>query len=131
LRCDELSCADGATTVQDDGFCEIEVNVFWLGEHWDIIEEFNTFPERVTGGFACAECRRFRPHENHPVFDAPGDLHRSEVFEPFLAWVNDDLAKAVAVAVSGKPNGTTWAYLYPSDRFDRARRGKIDRDAKT
>jgi len=121
--CNTMSYHSGDIVEHHHGFCEITVNVWWLGEHWDIIEEYNTYPEKVAGGYACGECRRFRPQDNHPIFDSPGDLRRAEVFEPFLAWVNCDLAKAVAVAVSGEPGRMTWAYLFPSDRFDRARRG--------
>ena len=76
-------------------------------------------------------CREHRPDVTHPVCDSPLDLCRVEVFEPFLAWVNGDLANAVAVAVSGEPGRMTWAYLFPSGRFDRARRGKVERDEKT
>jgi len=37
--CHTMSYHSGDIVEHHDGFCEITVNVWWLGEHWDIINE--------------------------------------------------------------------------------------------
>jgi hypothetical protein len=56
---------------------EIVIYAEWLGFCWDILREFETFPQKVSGGYACSQC----PEDDCPVFDSPGALRRAEVFE--------------------------------------------------
>jgi hypothetical protein len=86
---------------------EIGIPIDWNDVFWDVIQWFETYPRRVPGGYVCREC----PEDTRLTFPTREELWRIEVFEPFLAWVNDDLAKAETVAVSGNPDGSTWARL--------------------
>jgi hypothetical protein len=86
---------------------EISIPVTWKDDCWDIIAGFETYPKRVAGGYVCRAC----PEDRRPVFPSREALWRAEVFEPFLKWVNDSLANAVAVSVSGTPDAMTRASL--------------------
>lgn len=88
---------------------EITISVEWQGFFWDILRDFETYPQRVPNGYVCSEC----PEDNRPVFSSREALWRAEVFEPFLKWVNHDLANAVAVSISGTPDEASWARLVP------------------
>ena len=93
-----------SATVTDD---EIIVAVNWDGICWDLLQDFETYPKRVPGGYVCREC----PANIRPVFPSRSGLWRAEVFEPFLQWVNQDLARAEAVSISGTRGRMTWASL--------------------
>jgi hypothetical protein len=45
------------------------------------------------------------------------------LFEPFLDWVNDDLAKAKLLALHGNPGYATWARLLRDDTSSEPLRG--------
>jgi hypothetical protein len=107
-------------TCLDIGFCKIdrvvtagltddEINVYinWQGTFWDMFDGFETYPRRVPNGYVCDQC----PENDRPVFPSREALWRAEVFEPFLVWVNDRLANAEAIALSGTPDRITWARL--------------------
>jgi hypothetical protein len=91
---------------------EISIPVDWHDINWDIIQWFEASPRRFQGGYVCDLC----PEDSRPVYSSREEFWRIEVFEPFLAWVNDDLAKAEAVSVSGTPGSMTWARLVRIDR---------------
>jgi hypothetical protein len=104
----------------DIGFCRIDrivtaslvddeiiIAVMWEGECWDMLRDFETYPKRVRDGYVCDEC----PEKHRLVFPSRDGLWRTEVFDPFLEWVNDDLVNAVAVSISGTPGSGTWARL--------------------
>jgi len=110
-------------TCLDIGFCkisrvvtaelaydEIGIAVIWDGICWDMLHFFETYPKRVPNGYVCDQC----PKDDRPVFPSREALWRAEVFEPFLEWVNHDLANSVAVSISGTPHLATWARLVPS-----------------
>jgi hypothetical protein len=86
---------------------EIEIVVNWEDTFWDFLRCFETFPKRVTGGYVCDQC----PKDSRPTFPSRYALWCAEVFEPFLQWVNDDLAHSSAVSISGSPDSATWAKL--------------------
>lgn len=86
---------------------EISVVVEWQGFLWDIIQDFETYPQRIPAGYACSQC----PEDVRPIFPTRKALWCAEVFEPFLEWVNQDLANAVAVSLSGTPDEASWARL--------------------
>ena len=106
----------------DIGFCGIirvvtaelvlgdEINILgnWDGTFWDMLRCFEAIPKRIPGGYVCDLCAE----DTRPVHSSRDDLWRSEIFEPFLAWVNDELACADVVFLPGTSNrGTTWARL--------------------
>jgi hypothetical protein len=88
----------------DDG---LNVSVVSEGTYWDTILDLDALPKRAPGGYVCDFCL-----EGHRrVFPSLEDLWRDHLFEPFLEWVNDDLAKAEALAISGTPDWVGWARL--------------------
>jgi hypothetical protein len=93
------------TAYVGDGDISIPIN--WHDTNWDIIQWFEGSPRRFQGGYVCDLC----PEDNRPVYSSREEIWRIEVFEPFLTWVNDDLAKAETVSVSGTPGSMTWARL--------------------
>ncbi len=88
---------------------EIGIAVEWDGVGWDMLRYFETYPMRILGGYVCSEC----PEDDRPVFPSREALWCAEVFEPFLEWVNHDLAGAAALSISGTPGRATWARLVP------------------
>ena len=114
-------------TCLDIGFCqisriltatlsydEISIAVVWNNECWDMLRYFETYPKRVPGGYVCEEC----PADSRPTFPSREALWRAEVFEPFLEWVNQNLAHAEAVSISGDPGRMTWARLVAGQGVD-------------
>ncbi len=88
---------------------EIAIAVEWHGLLWDILQDFETYPQRVSNGYVCEQC----PEDSRPVFASREALWRAEVFEPFLEWVNRDLANAVALSISGTLDDASWARFVP------------------
>lgn len=89
---------------------EIAINVDWQDTFWDVIQWFEAPPKKVPGGYVCDLC----PQDDRPVFSSREDLWNDHIFEPFLAWVNDDLATAEAISLSGTPDRITSARLAKS-----------------
>ena len=90
---------------------EISVYVIHQGENWDCILDVNAEPKRVPGGYVCKLC----PPESRPVFPNRPALWTDHLFEPFLDWVNESLAKAKWLALYGSPDYGTWGRLLPDD----------------
>jgi hypothetical protein len=83
---------------------ELDIAVEWRGTRWDLLRSFDAAPERVPGGYICGLC----PEANRPIFPSRDAVWRSDIFEPFLEWVNGELADAVGVSISGAPGSSTW-----------------------
>jgi hypothetical protein len=94
------------------GDTDIAIPIDWNDAFWDIIQWFEARPKRVPGGYVCDLC----PEGNRPVYSSREEIWRIEIFERFLTWVNNDLAKAESVFVSGNPNSMTWARLKVNTR---------------
>jgi len=77
------------------------------------------FPAEPRSGAATrAWRRRFLracPPEARRVFVDRPALWGDHLFEPFLEWVNDNLAKAKWLELHGDPGFATWARLLPKD----------------
>jgi hypothetical protein len=80
----------------------IRVSVVSQAKYWDTILDLDAIPKRVPAGYVCDLCLA----EDRAVFPSLEALWRDHVFEPFLVWVNDELAKAEAISVSGIPDWT-------------------------
>ena len=90
---------------------EISVYVIHQGENWDCILDVNAEPKRVPGGYVCKLC----PPESRPIFPNRPALWTDHLFEPFLEWVNESLAKAKWLGLYGRRGYATWAKLLPDD----------------
>ena len=76
-------------------------------------------PKRVPGGYVCDLC----PPGSRPVFPNRPSLWTAELFEPFLQWVNEGLAKAKWLALYGSPDFAAWARLSGEDAAHAALHG--------
>jgi hypothetical protein len=85
------------------------------GDHWyDFVYDDDIVPERVPNGVICRLCLP----EAQRTFATREELWREHLFEPFLAWMNEKLAPATALALfSTEPDperGATWPKLVRS-----------------
>ena len=89
---------------------EINIVVEWQGTQWDLLQSFDAIQKRVPGGYVCELC----PEDKRPIFLSREAIWRTEIFEPFLKWVSNDLVSAGAVSISGTPGWVGWARLVSS-----------------
>jgi hypothetical protein len=90
---------------------EIEIFVIYEGDYWDILVDFDADPKRVLGGYICEAC----PPASRNIFPNRTALLADHLFEPFLEWVNNDLAKAKWLSLHGNPGFATSARLLAED----------------
>ena len=76
-------------------------------EFVDMLVSYSTSPKRVPGGYICEQCRDFIQSGYHPdpeaklvVLPTREAVWESDLFEPFLVWVNQSLAPATTLYVS-------------------------------
>jgi hypothetical protein len=72
---------------------ELNVHVTWDDRWWDMLISLETCPQRVPAGYVCADC----DPATRPTFSTREALWKAELFEPFLRWVNNNLAPAKAL----------------------------------
>jgi hypothetical protein len=87
----------------------LNVCVASQGTYWDTILDLDALPKRVPGGYVCGFCTA----EHRRVFPSLEALWCDHFFEPFLEWVNGDLAGAETVSISGTPDWVGSARLVP------------------
>jgi hypothetical protein len=93
----------------------IDTYVEWQDLFWDILLCLDAVPRNVTGGYICECC----PPENRTLFPDRPALWRDHLFEPFLDWVNTELAPATILGLYKSPGGgVTWAKLVRSDEVE-------------
>jgi len=96
---------------ETDAFFELQVFVDWEGSNWDTILMLDCEPVRRADGYVCDLC----PPEDQKVFPSREALWRDHLFEPFLEWVNEDLATADVIYLWSSPGkGMTSARLLRS-----------------
>jgi hypothetical protein len=69
---------------------EIMVSAEWKGDCVDLLFDAEVEVSRVPGGYVCGLCEP----EKREVFPTRDALWRDHLFEPFLRWVNENLAPA-------------------------------------
>ncbi len=100
---DGLTPAIGANLSRDD----IDVWVEWDGTCWDLVfSEYLSVAGR-RGAYVCEAC----PPEVRTIYASREALWRDHLFETFLAWINNTLAKASVLALSRSDGGSTWVKL--------------------
>ncbi len=93
----------------------LSVGVKWEDECWDLIGDWDATPKRFARGYACKMCLDYF-QSSHPdeeftdYFATREEVWAKDVFEPFLEWVNDELAPARWIKLS-RYGGATWAKL--------------------
>ena len=85
---------------------EVIVSAEWEGDCVDLVFEVDVGPQRVPGGYVCDRCEP----EKREVFPTREALWRDHLFEPFVQWVNQELAPARFVGV-WRSGGMTAARL--------------------
>jgi len=97
---------------------EIAVYAAVEGEVWDLLVSLDlVVPERAEGGWVCRHCVRGVPYTGitPKLYTSREDVWREHLFEEFLAWVNEKLARADTLAFYRFSEGMTSAYLLPLD----------------
>lgn len=90
---------------------ELGVYVEWQGEGWDCLIDLEANPIHTRGGYQCKSCVN-ENDEQAMVFPSREALWKDHLFEPFLKWVNEQLAPACWLRISSiGDGGTTWAEL--------------------
>jgi hypothetical protein len=107
-----INSALGTVLIFDetDAFVELDVFVDYEGQNWDLILELQCEPVGVAGGYVCDMCEP----EDRNVFPTREALWRDHLFEPFLEWINEKLAKADVIGLYGAPGRMTSARLLRS-----------------
>ncbi len=88
---------------------ELNVYVSWQGETWDMLSSLEASPFHAAEGWKCRQCV-LESGDSAELFPSRESLWRDHLFEPFLRWVNEELAPARWLRVSGT-GGATWAEL--------------------
>ena len=90
---------------------ELNVHVKWQGQCWDTLVSLDGFIDHVPDGYKCSLC--VHEHgEAAKLFSNREALWLDHLFDPFLNWVNEELAPARWLQISGiKDGGATWAQL--------------------
>ena len=91
---------------------EINVAADYADDCWDFLLSLEAEPRQARGGGVF--CDLCLPEARRVFADRPA-LWVDHLFEPFLEWVNDNLAKAKWLALHGDPDFATWARLLPND----------------
>jgi hypothetical protein len=78
--------------------------------------DHDSYPERGPAGYFCPLCldyfRKTHPGETFTgIFPTREAVWTDDIFEPFLNWVNDDLANASHLGLFGTPDYGSWAKL--------------------
>ena len=85
----------------------VSVLVRHAGVDWDLIFDVDVKPKRVRHGFLC----ELSEVESSRVFANRSALLANHLFEPFLGWINDKLAKAHWLVLKGIPDRVTMAEI--------------------
>lgn len=105
---------------------DLSIHVTWQEEFWDCLADWDSAPMRFAWGYACTLCRDNFRHR-HPddefaaVFRSKAGVWAHDIFEPFLEWVNYDLANARVLRLSSY-HGATWARLVTAQNEQDERR---------
>jgi hypothetical protein len=86
---------------------DLSVYVDWEGIGWDMLISLDAIPERVPGGY-----RSVLNTDLEQVLPTREAVWRNDLFEPFLSWVNNELAIATALRLYGQRGESTWAILF-------------------
>jgi hypothetical protein len=87
----------------------LSVHVNWQ-EHWDMLLDIDVGIKTTNDGYQCLFCF----HEGgmtSVLFSSKEALWQDHIFEPFLEWVNEKLAPARWLQISGTAGGSTWTRL--------------------
>jgi hypothetical protein len=95
---------------------ELDVWVEWNGYCWDYIFSFDSAPMRTPDGFVCKLCRDYFLDKNpdkqfDAIYRSREEIWKKDIFEPFLEWVNSELAPAKFIGLFGETDHATTVRL--------------------
>ncbi len=101
-----------SASIGQGGMC---ITVTWQGECWDFLGDWDSVPKKFPRGYACKLChnyfrQQYPGNEFTKFFETREDVWIDCVFEPFLEWVNTELAPARWIKLC-QYRGATWAKL--------------------
>ena len=86
----------------------IAVSAEWGGVAWDLVLCLEAAPQRTPLGYL----DHMVLPEHRELYASKDELWRAELFEPFLRWVNEELAPARRLGLwRTEEGGATWAKL--------------------
>ncbi len=86
----------------------IAVSAEWGGVAWDLVLCLEAAPQRTPLGYL----DQMVLPEYRELYATEDELWQAELFEPFLHWVNEDLAPACRLGLwRTEEGGATWAKL--------------------
>jgi hypothetical protein len=88
----------------------INVWFHWQGECWDFLNCFDVIPKLINNGYICTLCE----YEHRVIFLSREQLWKEHLFNPFLEWINNELAQAPWIEIVGTKNEFTSARLLNS-----------------
>ncbi len=86
---------------------EIAIAVEYRGRTWDFLAFFEAVPQQTSDGYVCGLCLPTAK----VLYTSPEELWCQHMFEPFLEFVNGQLATADAVGLYCSVGHATWARL--------------------
>ena len=93
----------------------LNVVVDWQGLNWDMLISLDAYIARTVNGYQCQLCI-VDDTESPQLFPSREALWIDHLYEPFLKWVNEELASARWLEISGfSDGGATWAHLAQAD----------------
>lgn len=88
----------------------LDVVVDWRGQCWDMLISLDLSVNKLPAGYECKFCTMHTGGST--VFPNRDVLWQDHFFEPFLRWVNEQLAYARWLEIStSESGGATWANL--------------------
>ena len=82
----------------------LNVNINWQGVNWDMLISLDAYITRTAGGYQCQLCMA-EDTESSQFFPSREALWTDHLYEPFLKWVNEQLAPACWLQISGSSDG--------------------------
>lgn len=95
----ELTC-----TISEDG---VAIWVTYKGREWDALINIDTCQPRRTpsGHYYCNLCE---PKEKRIIYSSREELLSKHLFEPLLAWINENFAPSYRVGLLAGIGGKSW-----------------------
>ena len=95
---------------------EIYVSAKLKGECWDLLGDWDSSPIHCPSGYFCKSCRDHfitnnPSNEFTRFFSSREAVWVDDIFEPFLKWINEDLATSKWLGFYGELGNATWVKL--------------------
>lgn len=101
----------------------IEIHVFYQGEFWDIVQDFDiSICRNSQGQYYCSDCQRAYDNginRSKPILlDTKEKLLKIHSFNPLLEWANENFRLGKILCLGGRGDSSTWARIKEQDLVD-------------